>query len=88
MIFGSSTNQRRATDVDLLNGFLPGHAGLGHSLFEWVEVYDNQVDRLHARLCQNSHILSQLTTRQNAPMDLRMESLDPPAQNLRLSGIG
>jgi hypothetical protein len=51
-----------------------------------VEVDDDEVDQRDAVLRQGRHVRRVVAPGQDAAMDLRLQRLDPPIQDLRLAG--
>jgi len=45
VIFRGGAQQRRPTDVDLLDRGSKITVGLRHGLFEWIKIDDDQIDR-------------------------------------------
>jgi hypothetical protein len=54
-------------------------------LLEGIEVYADQVDGAYAVLDELGDVAGVLEVREDAAVDLRVEGLDPPAQDLRLA---
>jgi len=78
----------RAADVDVLDGLLDGAAGLCHGVLEAVEIDDHHVDHLDAVRPGRLHVLLVVAKREQAPVDLRVQGLEPSVHHLRESRVG
>ena len=85
MVLGGGAQQRRAADVDVLDGGFQVAAGFGHGLLEGIEVDDYQVDGLDAILPHHRVVKAAAT--QDTAMDEGVEGLDPPRHHLREAGV-
>ena len=83
VVLGRSPQQRGATDVDVLQGVLQGHVGLGDGGLERVEVHRHEVDGLEAAEGELGGVVGHVPPGQDAGVDHGVEGLDPPVQHLR-----
>ena len=74
--------QRHAADVDLLQRLVEAGVRLAHRLREGVEVDDHEVDLLDAVLGQLGEVVGLVATGEEPGEDLRVERLDPAAEDL------
>lgn len=79
-VLGGCADERDAADVDFLNNLRCGGAG-GHGGFEWIEIYDDQIDVSDFVLCHLLHIVGQIAASEDAAEHFGVECLDASAQN-------
>ncbi len=84
MILCRRPNQRRATYVDVFDGFRKSGAAR-HRRLEGVEIYCDQVDRNDPMRLHLLYMLRHVTPAQDTAMYLRDKRLDTPFQYLRKS---
>ena len=77
---------RRTADVDVLDGFGSGDAGLQDSLLERVEVYRDNVDRGDAELFELRHVLGVRADGEDSGVNHRVKGLDTTVKTLREAG--
>ena len=85
VILGAGAQHGGTADIDVLDGLGEPATGLRDARFEGVEVDDHEVDgrdpvRRHDRLIET-------TPSQDAAVDLGVQGLHPPAQDLRGTGV-
>ena len=69
-ILGGGADHGRSADVDVLDQLFEGHAGLGSSFFEGVEIHHDHVNRLDAVLGDGGGVRGNLAAMQDAAVDL------------------
>ena len=82
-ILSRRPNQRHAADVYVLERVLQRRPRRRRRLGEWVQVADDQVDGRDAMRVQLGAMRRQLAPSEYAAVNGGMQSLDPPAENLR-----
>ena len=87
VVLRRGAHHRRPADVDVLDRLLERAAGARDRLAERVEVDDDEVDRLGARLLDRRHVLRQVAPREQSAVDLRVQRLQPPVEHLRVAGV-
>ena len=85
MILGRGADQRRAADVNVLDGILESRGGVGDGLLKRIEVDDDQVNRVDVRRGQGVEVRGQIPAGEDAGVDLGMQGLDSSTQDFRLS---
>ena len=80
VVLRRAAQERRAADVDVRQGLLPGDAG-GRDVREGVEVHHHEVDGRDAMLTQRAGV--HVVPRQDAAMHLRVQRLHAAIQDLR-----
>ena len=75
-ILGRTSDHRWASDVDVLDGIFHRHIRLGYGLTEWIEVDTHQVNSAYSVVFQLLHVVWNIPSRQQGPVDFRMEGLD------------
>ena len=86
MVLGRRADHRRTADIDVLDGLLLAHPGVGDRLFERIEVHANEVDRLDPLVLERLHVVGQVPPRQQRRVQPWVERLDPSAKDLRRAG--
>ena len=81
------THHGRTTDIDIFNRILQATIISGYGLAEWVQIHHHQINRWYQCLLYCRHMLRQVPPRQNASMNFRVESLDPPIEHLWKAGV-
>ena len=85
MVLRRCTHHRGTADVDLLHdGVLRGTGG--HRLRERIEIHDDEVERLHAKIGELLAMVRTTLVSQQAGVDQRMQGLDPAIQALLEAG--
>lgn len=87
MILGRGADQRRAADVNVLDGILERRGGVGDGLLKRIEIDDDQVNRVDVRRGQGVEVCGQIPAGEDAGVDLGMQGLDPSTQDFRLTCI-
>ena len=87
MVFGGSPHHGRSADVDLLDGLIPAHIGLGDGGFKRVEIHHHQLDRgdvlgLHVGLVGRV-----AGAAQDAAMDAWVQGFDATPQDFWGTGV-
>ncbi len=77
-----TTNHGRSADVDLLDGGRLIRTGTDR-IREWIQIHDNQVERLDAELLQLRGMVLVRHIGENAGMDMRVKGLDAAIEALR-----
>src|SRR5262249_34505900 len=85
VVLGGGADERRPADVDHLDGLGRTGAALD-GLLDGVEVDDDEVERLDRRPGEVARVVLAGVVGENAAEDLRVERLDPAAQDLREAG--
>ncbi len=85
VVLGCRANHRRAADIDVLDGVRQGAARLGNGGRERVQVDRHQVDGPDAVFGHDRAV--EITTAEDAAVDLRMQGLDPAIHHLRKTGV-
>ena len=75
-IFGSGTNHRRATDVDVFDGFFGRHIGARNRGFKGIQIHAHQVNRRDIVIFQRHQMLRHIAPRQQSAMNRGMQSFD------------
>ena len=76
----------RPADVDLLDQGVEAGRRVGGGPRERIEVHDHQVDGLDAVRPDGGQVLRQVAPGQDAPVDRRVQGLDPPIEHLGEGG--
>ena len=87
VIFGRCPHHCRSTDIDVLDGGIECHLGVGNGFSKWVKVDHHHVDRRNALGLQISLVAGLAAPGQDAAMDAWVQGLDPAAQDLRGAGV-
>ncbi len=85
VVLRRAADHGRAADIDILDGVRQGATGLGHGGGERVEVDRHQIDRRDAVLGHDCTV--QITTAEDAAVDLRMQGLHPAIHHFREAGV-
>ena len=85
-VFGRRAKHGRAADVDVLNRFIEGHAGLFDGRAEGIQVDDDHIDRLHAELLQLLHVFGIITHGKQTRVNRRVQRLHAPIKAFRETG--
>ncbi len=85
-VLGGGAEHRRAADVDVLDQFGGGDAGLGGGLLEGVQIDDDHVDGLDGVGLDGGGVLGVGTNVEDAAVDLGMQRLDAAVEHLREAG--
>src|SRR5438132_1223372 len=88
VVFGSRAQHGRPADVAGLDRLVERAARLVDRRFEGIEVDHHHVDRPDPVALHLGDMLGVAAAAQQPPVDLGMERLDPPVQNLGRAGIG
>jgi hypothetical protein len=88
VVLGGPSDQAWSADVDVLDGLFEADVGSGDGGLERVEVDDHEVDRLDPLGFEGLKIFGNIATGENSAVELRVECLDPAAEDLRLAGVG
>ena len=86
MVLRRRPDQRRPPDIDILDAVLPPGARV-HRRRKRIEVHHDEIDPPDPMLLHRLAMLGQIPPRQNPPMDLRMQRLNPPIHHLRESRV-
>ena len=84
-ILGTSTDERDATYVDLLDD-VSLRSTTCHCLLEWIEVNDNEVDLWYLILSHLVEVALKLTTSEDASEDFWVKGLDTSTKDGWISG--
>lgn len=87
VVLGSSSDERNATDVDLLDGLRNSDVGLRDRLLEGVQVADDVVDLVNVLLCEILLVGSKVAG-QDTGVDGRVKGLDATSEHLWSLGDG
>jgi len=60
--------------------------GRGHGFFEWIEIYDHQIDRLDVMLLHLALMILVGAPRQDSAVNFRMQRLDASIEHLGQAG--
>ena len=85
MIFGGSTNQGRAADIDKGQGI--EQIGVGQAVFGIVEIDDNKVDGQDVFSGKLSHVLGIVAPGENAGKNFWVQCLDPAIKQVASAGV-
>jgi hypothetical protein len=85
VVLGRGAQQGRAADVDVLDGRGQIASRIGDRLLEGIEIHDHQVDRLDLVLAHDPVV--DTAPPQDAPVDARVQRLDPTVHHLREPGV-
>ena len=86
VILRGGADQGRPSDVDHLDGLGP-RGSAGDRLLERIQVHDDEVERLDRRGLHVTRVVIASVVAEDAREDLRVERLDPSAEDLRKSGL-
>ena len=78
----------RAADVDLLDSLLERHVGARHRLPERIQVHADDIDRADVVLVERRHVGRIVPAREDATMDIRVQRLHAPVEDLGEPGDG
>ena len=84
-VLGGGAHHRRPADVDVLERLVEATA-LRDLVLERVEVHHHHVDRGNAVRLERLHVLGQVAAREDAAVDLRVQRLHAPVEDLREAG--
>ena len=87
VVLGSGAHHGRTTDVDVLDRFVERTVRLGDGLAERVEIDDQKIDAIDADSSDRIEVRGQVAPRQQAPVYLGVQSLDPTVEHLGESGV-
>jgi hypothetical protein len=82
VVLGRGPDHGRPADVDRLDQLLVGNVAARRQAHEGVQVDDQEVDRLDAVLGQRRRVVRHVATRQEGPVHVGVQRLDPPAEHL------
>ena len=85
-ILGGGADHGRAADVDVLDQFLEGDAGLGSGFLEGVEIHDDHVDGSDAMLGDSGYVLRIVAAMQDAAVHFGMQRFDAAVEHFGESG--
>ena len=77
-ILCTSTNQRNAANIYLLNDILLAAVGIGNSLLKRLEIHYHKVDFRNLILCHLSQVAFIVTTSKNATKHTGVQRFYPP----------
>ena len=86
MVLRRRPDHRRPADVDVLDRLLLGHVAAGDGALERIEVHADQVDLLDLPVLQRLGVLGVVAHREQRRVQVRMERLHPPVEDLREPG--
>ena len=84
MILGGGADHRRPADIDVLDRVFVGAIRLRHGGGEWIQIHDQQIDRLDAVRLHD--VLVDVTAEQTA-VNLRMQRLHAAVHDFRKTGV-
>ena len=87
MILRGRSNETRAPDINLFDGFRESNVFLLNRAFKRIQIDHYQVEFQNPVFGQGSHILIMRSSSQNSAKDLGMERFHPPVHHLRKSGV-
>ena len=87
MIFGSSPDHRRTSDINVFDRLIPGDIRSGHRFPERVQIHHHQINGGDALLLQISLMGSITSFGKDAAVHPRMQGLHSTAENLRCAGV-
>ena len=79
-------HHRRPADINVLDQFFRGNAGLRRRRGKWIEIHDHQVDRDDRMFGGLLAVLGLAALEKNSAVHFRMQRLHAPAQHFRPSG--
>ena len=85
-ILGRGTDHGRAADIDVLDQFVEGNAGLGCGFLEGVEIHDDHVDGSDAVFGDSGYVLRIFAPMQDAAVNFGVQRLDAAVQHFREAG--
>ena len=85
MVLGGRADHGRPADVDILDAGREV-AAAGHGLLEGIEVHIDDIDGADAVLGHGLGVVGGVANPQQAPMDHRVQGLDPAVHHLREAG--
>ena len=83
MVLRRRADERGPADVDVLDHLGVLDTARGRGALERVEVHAHEIDRLDPVLVDRAHVLLARAHSQEPRVDLRVERLDPPVEDLR-----
>ena len=86
MVLGGGAEEGGAADVDVLEGVLEGHAGLGDGGLEGVEVDGDEVDGLQAAEGELGGVVGEVAAGEDAGVDGGVEGFHPAVEHLGEAG--
>ena len=85
-ILGGGANHGWPADVDVLDQFIEGDAGLSRSFFEGVEIHHHHVDGSDAVFGDSRYVFGIFAAMQDAAVNFGVQSLDSAVEHLGESG--
>ena len=85
-ILGGGADHGGAADVDVLDQFFEGHAGLGRGFFEGVEIHDHHVDGSDAVFGDGGYVLGIFAAMQDAAVNFGVKRLDAAVEHFGEAG--
>ena len=82
-VLGRCPEHRRPSDVDVLEGVVQRYIRFADGLDEGIQVDRDKVDGLDPVLLQFGHLVLGFPARQQAPVDDRVQRLDPAIEDFR-----
>ena len=87
VILGRRPDQCRAANIDVFDGILEAGVRPGDRGLERIQVHHDQVDRLKTLAFERGQVVRNVAASEDSTVDLGMQSLDPTAENLGLTGV-
>jgi len=87
VVLRRGADHRRAADVDLFDGLVPGHVSPRDGGLERIQVHHDQLEGQNAVLGQRSHVVGIVVPTENPSMHLRMEGFQSAVHHLVKSGV-
>ena len=87
VIFRCRTHHGRPTNIDVLNGVLPGHIRSGDSFTEGIKIDDHKINQRDLLLIEVCLVGCVSTIGEKSTMDARMQGLNPSTQKYRCAGV-
>ena len=87
MVFGCRPHHGRTANVDVFDGGFKGHRRIGHRFPKGIEVHHHHINRINGLGRQIGLMGAIGALRQDAAVDARMQGFNPPAQDLRCTGV-
>ncbi len=87
MILRGSAQHRRAADIDVLDRVVERALDSRHGLLKWIQVDDENFDRIDRMLGQRARVFSLGSIGQQAGMDARIQRLHAPIEYLWKAGV-